>query len=229
MAEGVEVVYSGARWRLLEEMRGEAGEMMSPLEASHIESLAYGSIARGDVSEDSDIDIFLPRPPASGIVEAVLERAGFQAVSREIVQATPSYAVKAYLYVGELRSYSFPLVELRTVERDFYSFAGSVGFRQVREGARVPGVDKRLMLIEPNEKGHLESPVQGREGVVAKMLGVDVAIVMERVRTLERRGRVGHTGVYIKRDLSPGESFGEVLRELSLRRPALRRRIRRTG
>jgi len=96
----------------------------------------------------------------------------------------------------------------------------------VEAGLRVPGVDKRLMLIEPTPGGHVESHVAGREGEVAKLLGVGINIVLERVRTLERRRRVGRTGVYLKRVLSPEESFSEVLRELSLSRPALRRRTR---
>lgn len=200
--------------------------MMRPLAARHIDALAYGSIARGDVSEGSDIDVFIPRPPAPALIEAVLERFEIPVTVREIVQATPSYAAKGYIYVGDRRSYSFPLVELRPVERDFYGFAGSVDASEVEGGVRVPGVDKRLMLIEPTEQGHVESPVEGREGVVARMLGVSVAVVLDRVRTLRRRSRVGRTGVFLKRRLAPGESFGEVFRELSRSRPAVRRRLR---
>ncbi|MFQ6052627.1 MAG: nucleotidyltransferase domain-containing protein [Candidatus Bathyarchaeia archaeon] len=199
---------------------------MRPLAARHIDALAYGSIARGDVSEGSDIDVFIPRPPAPALIEAVLERFEIPVTVREIVQATPSYAAKGYIYVGDRRSYSFPLVELRPVERDFYGFAGSVDASEVEGGVRVPGVDKRLMLIEPTEQGHVESPVEGREGVVARMLGVSVAVVLDRVRTLRRRSRVGRTGVFLKRRLAPGESFGEVFRELSRSRPAVRRRLR---
>jgi predicted nucleotidyltransferase len=87
-------------------------------------------------------------------------------------------------------------------------------------------VDKRLMLIEPTETGHKESTVQGREGLVAGLLGVDIRIVQERVRTLERRGKVGRTGVYIKRVLADDEDFGAVFEDLAKSKPALRRRIR---
>jgi hypothetical protein len=226
MAERVDIIYDEERWHLFRAMRQEAAAMMAPLRGAHIDCLAYGSLARGDVSDGSDIDVFIPSPQSPTIIEATLERHGVWPTGREIVQATPGYAAKAYVYTDELRGYSFPLVELRPTEREFYSFAGSIRPEQVEAGLRVPGVDKRLMLIEPTSRGHVESPIAGREGEVAKLLGVGISIVLERVRTLERRRRVGRTGVYLKRVLSPEESFSEVLRELSLRRPALRRRTR---
>jgi predicted nucleotidyltransferase len=221
-----EVAYDDARWRLLEEMRSEAAELMRPIAAHHLEPIAYGSVARGDVNERSDVDVFVPRPPAPSILEALVERAGIPMTHREIVQATPTYAPKGYIYAGERRGYSFPLVDLRTVELEFYGFAGSVTLDQIEADARVPGVDKRLMLIKPTEGGHIESPVQGREGAVAKTLGIAVTTVLDRVRTLRRRERVGRTGVYLKRALAPGESFGDIYQKLARRRPPMRRRLR---
>lgn len=226
MTERFEVIYDSERWRRFRLLRSEAADMMRPLVDHHIDAVAYGSIARGDISEGSDIDIFIPQPPAPALIEASLERSGIHETMREIVQATPSYAAKGYIYVGERRSYSLPLVNLRTVELEFYGFAGSVNSSQIDSGIRVPGVDKRLMLIEPTPSGHVESPIQGREGVVAKMLGISVGVVLDRVRTLRRREKIGRTGVFLKRVLAPEESFGEVFKQLSKRRPAVRRRLR---
>ncbi len=220
------VEYTEGRWRLLRMLRDEALEMMTPLHEAHIDAVVYGSIARGDVRDGSDIDIWITSPPSPTIVQAVLERRGTRIRRREIIQATPSYAAKAYLYTDSDRGYSLPLVEMRASEAEFYGFAGSLSYPRLRTGARAAGVDKRLMLIEPTETGHKESTVQGREGLVAGLLGVDIKIVQERVRTLERRGKVGRTGVYIKRVLADDEDFGAVFEDLVMSRPALRRRIR---
>lgn len=219
-------MYDDSRWRLFRRMRSEAADLMRPLTERHLDPIAYGSIARGDVDEGSDVDVFVPRPPSPSILEAIIERAGIPITHREIVQATPSYAAKGYIYVEERRGYSFPLVDLRAVELEFYGFAGSVDWEEIKGGARVSGVDKRLMLIEPTEDGHVESAILGREGDVAKRLGVGIAVVRDRVRTLRRRERVGRTGVYLKRALAPGESFGDVYNQLAKSKPPLRRRLR---
>ena len=163
------------------------------------------------------------------MVEATLESHGIKWNSREIVQATPSYAAKAYIYLDELKSYSFPLVPLRQSEEDFTGFAGRIDYDQLREDMRVPGVNKDLVFIEPNDSGHIETPIRGIEGIVAKKLGVDTRIVYQRQRTLERREKVGRTGVYIKRELSPDESFGSVFNELARSDSAIRRRLRKKG
>jgi predicted nucleotidyltransferase len=226
MEEGLEIVYDEERWSLFRLLREEARAMVRPVSSMDVEALAYGSVARGDVSASSDIDIFIPRPPDPSILELAIERCGFTVLKREIIQATPSYAAKGYITVGERRSYSFPLVEMRPVELEFYGFAGSVNISQLDMGIRVPGVDKRLMLITPTARGHMESSIIGKEGIAAKMLGITVEAVKDRVRTLKRRERVGRTGVFLKRILKPEESFGEVFNELSEERPELRRRLR---
>jgi predicted nucleotidyltransferase len=225
MSERVEVVYDKAHWAHLRYLRGEASTLMRPLASVHIDCITYGSLARGDVKSTSDVDIFVPSPPAPELIEAALERAGIRASERVIVQATPGYAAKGYLYTREKRGYSFPLVTLLPAERDFYGFAGSISLAQLDASVRVPGVDKRLILIEPTPRGHVESQVAGREGEVARLLGVDTRIVSERIRTLERRRSVGRTGVYLKHTLEPGEGFGEALHRLSQRRPAVRKRL----
>lgn len=227
--QGVQVDYSEKHWKTLKKLRSDAASMMKPLVDTHTYCLVYGSIARGDVSETSDIDVYLPTPPSSTIIEAALESHGSRYTRREIVQATPSYAAKAYIYLDDLKSYSFPLVPLRPSEADFTGFAGKIDYDQLREDMRVPGVNKDLVFIDPNETGHMETPIRGIEGIVAKKLGVDTRIVYQRERTLERREKVGRTGVYIKRELSPDESFGAVFNELARNDSAIRRRLRKKG
>ena len=220
-----EVIYDGDRWELLRSLRARAVRIMEALEVRGISSIAHGSLARGDVRPTSDVDIFIPDPPASAIVELALELSGLRPVRRLLVQATPAYVPKAYIELDEQTSISFPLAKMRPIEREFYAFGGEIGLEGLRAGERVPGVDKRLMLIEPTERGHVESSILGREGEVARLLGISLEAVMDRVRALLRRDEVGRTGVFLKRELGPDESFEAVLADIAAKNPAVRRRL----
>jgi predicted nucleotidyltransferase len=221
-----EVVYDARRWSLLEDFRRKATKIMEALEIFNLESIIHGSIARGDVNEKSDIDIFIPFQVSSFIVESALEKAGIKANRRLIVQATPTYAMKAYIEIDENTSVSFPLMKMRKVEREFYRFGGEVTLKDLRDGVRVCGVDKRLMLIEPKKDGHRESTIVGREEHVAKLLGVSVETVLDRVRALLRRDEVGRTGVFIQKELTGYETFEMALKRLADQNPAVRRRLK---
>lgn len=220
-----EVAYDHERWTLLDHLRKKTTEVMGPLQSSHLTAIVHGSIARGDVSKKSDIDVFIPDQVSSFVVEAALEKAGISVNRRLVVQATPTYAMKAHIEIDETTSVSFPLMRLRKIEREFYKFGGEADFESLTKGLRVLGVDKRLMLIEPVEKGHRESTIIGREEHTAKMLGVSVETVSDRVRALLRRDEVGRTGVFIKEELSADETFEMVLKKLAEKNPAVRRRL----
>lgn len=224
--EILEVVYDKERWRTLRRLRSKAIRVMDALDRAYIKSVTHGSIARGDVSHKSDVDIFIPQKVPSFLVETTLERAGIPINRRILIQATPTYAIKAYIEVDERTSVSFPLVNLRPVERDFYKFGGEVNLSMLKANVRVPGVDKRLMLIEPTPKGHVESTIIGKEEDVAHLLGISLNTVLDRVRTLTRRGEIGRTGVFLKRELTPDENLEEVLKNLADRNPAIRRRLK---
>lgn len=225
-AERIEVFYSAEHWRLLADLRAKAMELMEALERAHIFCIVHGSIARGDVSPKSDIDVFVPQIYPSFTIESALRSAGLPIIRRILVQATPSYSIKGYIEVDDRRCVSFPLSKMRSVEREFYRFGGEITLNMLREGVRVPGVDKRLMLIEPTERGHIESSVIGREDRAAKILGVSVDTVLDRVRTLLRRDRVGRTGLFIEKEIPPDESFESLLKRLADANPAVRRRLR---
>jgi len=225
-AERVEVIYGKKRWGLLREFRVKTVQIMEILEKFHLRSIVHGSIARGDVSKTSDIDIFLPDPPSSFIIETALERSSVPVNRRVVVQATPLYAVKGYIEIDKQRCISFPLAKLRPVEKDFYKFGGEASLSMLRKDVRVPGVDKRLMLIEPTPEGHVESAVVGQEEAVANLLGVFLNTVLDRVRALLRRDKVGRTGVFIERELSPNETFELVVKKLADQNPAVRRRLK---
>ena len=220
-----EIVYDAEHWTLLEKYRQKSMTIMEALEKAHLETIVHGSIARGDVTKKSDIDIFIQDQPSSFIVETALEKADILVNGRVIVQATPTYTMKAYVELNENASVSFPLAKMRKVEREFYRFGGEVTLKDLRDLLRRYGVDKRLMLIEPTKEGHRESSIIGREEEIAKLLGISVETVSDRVRTLTRRDEVGRTGVFIKRELPADETFEMVLKRLADQNPAVRRRL----
>ena len=225
-AEYKEVVYSSERWALLEALREKAKRIMQALEVFRLRALMHGSVARGDVNVNSDVDVFIPELQSSFLVETALEKAGMPVNSRLLVQATPNYAMKAHIEVDSKLSVSFPLMCMRRVEREFYRFGGEVNLHQLETGVRVAGVDKRLMLIEPTKKGHVESSIIGCEEQAAKLLGVSVETVLDRVRALLRRDEVGRTGVFVKKELGSDETFELALKRLGDENPAVRRRMR---
>jgi len=228
-ADRVEVVYSDKRWKLLGELRKEAITIMEPLEKANLSCVVHGSIARGDVLTKSDIDVFVPNPPSSFLIESTLERARLTVNRRILVQATPSYAAKGYLELDPKRVVSIPLMKLRPLERDFYRFGGEATIFTLKNNQRVLGVDKRLMLIEPTTQGHIESSIVGREETVAKLLNVSVETVLDRVHALLRRDEVGRTGVFIERELGSEETFEMVLKQLADEKPEVRRRLKLFG
>jgi len=218
VGERSEVVYDERRWKLLERFRGWTKKIM---ESVHdFEPIVHGSVARGDVDERSDVDVFIPRVVPPYRVELALRRRGFEVWKRELVMATPWQLPKAHIYLDEKRSVTFPLVRPRRLELEFYYFGGAVDLNGVREDKRVPGVDKRLMLIQPTSSGHLESQIEGREAEVAKLLDVSIDVVRERVQVLGRRAEVGRTGLFIERELASDESFGGVFKNEVLSNPA---------
>jgi len=226
-ADYKEVTYTNGRWARLRELRDEAIEIMAALEHAPLASLTHGSVARGDVKKGSDVDIFIPEVQNSFLVETALEKAGVPVNGRWIVQATPSYAMKAHIEVTERVTVSFPLMGMRRVEREFYKFGGEASLSQLKANVRVAGVDKRLMLIEPIEAGHVESSIVGREQVAAKTLGISAETVLDRVRTLVKRDASGRTGVFVKRELAPDETFELALKKLAEANPAVRRRMKK--
>ncbi len=226
-ADYKEVTYTSARWQLLNELRSKAEEIMAALEAFHLVSIVHGSIARGDVKRGSDVDVFIPEVQNSFLVETSLEKANVPINSRLIVQATPNYAMKAHIEVNAQITVSFPLMQMRRVEREFYRFGGETNLNQLKAGVRVSGVDKRLMLIEPTDKGHVESSIIGREEFAAKILGISAETVLDRVHTLLKRDTVGRTGVFVKKELAPDETFELALKKLSDLNPAVRRRMKK--
>lgn len=225
-SEYVEVVYTGEHWDLLEKLRKKALHVMGTLEKAHLKPIVHGSIARGDISLRSDVDVFIPCQISSFALETSLEKAGIPIIERLVVQATPNYTMKACIEIDENTAISFPLMNMRRVEREFYRFGGEATLKDLTSNVRMLGVDKRLVLIEPTPEGHKESSVVGDEEYVAKLLGIAVETVLNRVHTLIRRDNLGRTGMFIKKELSRDETFEMALRRLADQNPAVRRRLK---
>ncbi|MEM0093822.1 MAG: nucleotidyltransferase domain-containing protein, partial [Thermofilum sp.] len=87
--EWVPVHYSEERWRTLEQLRCEAEKILSALAERNIKAFAVGSLARGDVTPSSDIDIHVNGYVPSFIIAASLAEHGLKVNHYEVVQATP--------------------------------------------------------------------------------------------------------------------------------------------
>ncbi len=209
-----EEVYNREHWQLLKEFRTRALEIMRILMRNGFSPIVHGSVARGDVDKNSDVDVVIPYVVPSFKVEIALRDVGDDFNKREIVMATPWQLPKAHLFIEEDQSVTFPLVKPKQNEWEFYFFGGAASLEDLEGEIRKPGVDKRLMLIEPSPDGHVESPVMGREADVANRVGVGFGIVRERVQVLTRRVNVGHTGIFVKRTLAPDENIEEVFKRL---------------
>ena len=226
-----EVIYEQRRWRLLRQKRDVALKLMNALHGLSSEIVVLGSVARGDVDENSDVDVAVLAQSPSYRIELSLEREGFTIHGRLIVQATPMSSPRAYVFLDpvERTVVSFPLTRMTKNEEEFHKFGGFLTPARLAEGDRVPGVDKRLMLIEPTAKGHRESSMLGREPEVAKLLSISVETVNERVRVLTRRDEVGRTGPVVRHKLSKDESFETALADISRQNPMLRKTVEERG
>ena len=213
--------------QLLSKYRKRALEIMRALKNAGLDGMAvHGSIARGDVGPNSDIDIIFQQPISSFRVELAIQSYGVQ--ERQIVQSTPNQSVKGVLELKDSTTVSFPMVPLRQRDVEFPRFSGLLDFQGLLNGDFVPGVNKELLLIEPDPpRGYWTSSIIGKENSVAKLLGISQSIVEERVRVLRRRDKLGRTGVFLTRILGREESFEKVLHNLQSSNPAVRRLVRR--
>jgi len=214
------IVYDPSQWELLDSIRKKAITVMEKI--SDFQPILYGSVARGDVHKNSDIDFFIEHMPETYLLEMALEDIGIK--ERCIIQATPWHLVKGSITLFGGETITFPITESKRKEIEFYYFGGAIELHDLVKGKRMPGVDKRLILIRPLEDGHMEEEITGREAEVSKILNVSIDIVRERIQVLSRRDKIGRTGVYLNRTLMKDESFEQVLKEICDKDSNVRRR-----
>ena len=219
------VEYTDADWENLKDKRERAKFLLSIFIKEGLKPYVIGSIARGDVHRDSDIDLIFPYVISPFKVEYLLTSNGFENYFREIIMATPNDSLKMYIYLSELESISFPLSKLDKKALEFYNFGGKINYQQLNKKIRVSGIDKRLVLIEPSERGHREISVIGNEHVAAKLVNVSIDTILERKKVLLKRERLGKTGVFLKRSIDIEESTEDVLKELARSKRIVRKKL----
>jgi predicted nucleotidyltransferase len=216
----VQIEYTEEQWKLFNEKRRRAKEILESLYYRGIKGYAYGSIARGDVKKTSDIDIIVFEPN-------ILELDLLEADHKYIIQATPISTPKAYISLNpeETEVISFPLSKLKKDEEEFYYFGGLVSLEDIINGVRKPGINKELKLIIPNKNGHEEIPLKGNEDYATRLLKISITTINEREKLLMKREDKGRTGVFLKYELATNENFEEAIRELSRRNKFFRRAL----
>lgn len=217
------VIYTEKDWALLKSKREKALKILKLFE--RFKPYIYGSMARGNVHEESDIDvIFLNQIPPFQI-EMVLEKNGIINYYKEIIIATPQDSIRLYIHLSELECITVPLTKLEKKNLQFYDFGGKIDLNQLKQDMRVPGIDKRLVLIKPNSKGHDEVSVIGNEHLAAKEVGINITTVNERKKVLLRREKHGRTGVFLKKQIDASESTEEILKKLADKNSLVRKKL----
>ncbi|NVM18215.1 MAG: nucleotidyltransferase domain-containing protein [Candidatus Lokiarchaeota archaeon] len=219
------VIYSENHLKLLREKRERSKILLDMFAKEGMKPFIYGSIARGDVHTDSDIDLVIVQSIAPYQIEVLLDKNGFNNYFREIIMATPADAIKLYIYLNELESITIPLSKFEKRSKEFYDFGGKINLDQLENNIRVPGIDKRLVLIQPITDGHEESSIIGNEHLAAKKLNVSIDLINERKKVLLKRERFGKTGVFLKRPIEMNESTEDVLKKLANKKSIVRKKL----
>ena len=219
------ITYSKYNWSLLKNKRANAKKLLEMFVKEGLNPALYGSIARGDVHESSDIDIVFTQKVPSFQIEYILNKRGYENYFREILMATPLDSIKLYIYISELESITIPISNLSKKGMEFYTFGGKITLKDIETETRVAGIDKRLVLIKPNQYGHEENSIIGNEALAAKIVGVGIDTVNERKKVLLRREKLGRTGVFLRRKLTMNESTENVLKELAKKKSIIRKKL----
>jgi predicted nucleotidyltransferase len=217
--------YSREEISILERLRGDAERILDKMNRYNIHGFVHGSVARGDISKTSDVDIYIPYLLPSFRLEIMEEH---QDKTRHILMGTPNSTIKRTIDVASQISITLPLTKTKEREEEFYNFSGKIFLNELRANKRVPGVTKQLILIEPKKGGYWVSSVLTNKIRSLRVLGITQRILDERIRVLNRRHNIGRTGLYLDYILSPEENFEQALHKLESQNPVVRNFIRKS-
>ena len=219
------IVYTDEHWDRLKGLRNQAVPLLKALAAYNATGAVFGSVARGDVTETSDLDIYVQEMIPTFTIDLALRIANFEIIGKEISMATPSSVIKALYYLGNEITISVRLTEYTSSQAQFYKFGGQIKLEDIINERRVPGVSKALLVIEPTEDGHKAYSLIWHEYEARELLGIDEKMIAERIRVLTKRDKFGRTGVFLKKMIDPEESFEESLKTMANTNSLIRRRM----
>ena len=217
--------YNEKELALLKSLRNKAKFLLSKLESRDIKAFVHGSVARGDVTKSSDIDIFIPYNISSFRLDLI---DSFKNADRRIIMGTPNSNIKGLFTLTEKISVSFPLTPPTEREVDFYKFSGLAYLEDIQKNRYSLGVTKQLLLIEPTENGYWYSSVLNNKKRTINCLKISQQMVDERIRVLLRRDKVGRTGKFLDHHLTPDENFEKTLVQLSAQNVIIRKKLQRS-
>jgi len=229
--ESYEKLIDGPHQSHLATLRSRAGDLLSLLDNGGLtDCFTYGSLARGDINLNSDIDIFV-NTTSSFLLEYLLKDHGEIIDERILTQATPNHTPKGIFNLRGTNKITivFPLISLRSREEEFYNFGGKITLQELQQKSYKPGINKKLQFVQKIDKVLNFSYIEGMEHMYAKKLGISLELVQERVRVLLRRHKIGRTGMFLVERLNRDEQFEQVLQQLANEKPAIRRFLKRYG
>ncbi|MFX1284956.1 MAG: nucleotidyltransferase domain-containing protein [Promethearchaeota archaeon] len=216
--------YTEDEWILFKELRKRTIDILEILESTGIKAFVHGSVARGDINDASDIDIYIPVQIPSFKLDLIDQ---FHFTDRQIMMGTPNSTIRAVLSLQDDIAISFPLSNPVERENEFYRFSGFLYREDLLMERRIAGVTKQLLLIEPEEEGYWYSSIIMKKNRAIQILALSQRMIDERIRVLSRRDKIGRTGLFLDYSLTPDENFESALKNLADRNVIVRRMLKR--
>ncbi|MFX0124305.1 MAG: nucleotidyltransferase domain-containing protein [Candidatus Hodarchaeota archaeon] len=216
--------YTEDEWTLLKNLRIRTIKILRILKQAGIRAFVHGSVARGDISDSSDIDIHIPVQIPSYKLDLIDD---LQFTDHRIMMGTPNSTIRAVLSLQDDTNISFPLCPPTEREDEFYRFSGYLYLKDLNLNRRIAGVTKKLLLIEPEEEGYWFSSIIANRKKAIQILSLSQRMIDERIRVLSRRDKIGRTGLFLDYSLSPVENFEQALKSLADRNVIVRRMLKR--